>query len=105
MSETRIDSAVSGGSVKRLVFLPSGKIVWFVVGTDDEHWVDPDSGFCTCRDYYFKTLSGGPECYHLKSVSRAIETCHYVTISFEDSEYAQMLKAIIEDMVCLLARR
>lgn len=104
MSESRIDNAVLAGSVKQLVFRPSGRVIWIVVGKDNEHWADPALGFCTCKDFYFKALSGGPECYHLKSVRNAIQTGRPVAIGFDDSEYAQLLQAILEDQAALLGR-
>lgn len=104
MSESKIDSAVSAGSVKQLVFQPSGRVIWIVVGRDNEHWADPALGFCTCKDFYFKALSGGPECYHLKSVRSAIRTRRPVAIGFDDSEYTQILQAILDDQAALLGR-
>ena len=104
MSESKIDSTLSMGSVKQLAFRPSNRVIWVVVGKDNEHWADPALGFCTCKDFYFKALSGGPECYHLKSTRKAIETSQFVTINFEDGEYIQILKAILADQTALLSR-
>ncbi|MGI0024298.1 MAG: hypothetical protein ACREA4_04030 [Nitrososphaera sp.] len=105
MSDLRADNAVMSGSVKKLVFRPSEKILWMVVGRDNEHWSDPELGFCSCRDFYFNTLSGGDECYHLKSVRKSIRDGGFVEIEFHDSEYLQVLQAISEDHASLLGRR
>lgn len=101
---SRIDDTVTSGSVKQMHFLPSGKRLWLVVGRDNEYWADPDLGFCSCKDYYFTTLSGRGECYHLKSVRKIIEQKRFTTIDFRDSEYIDFLQAIAEDSVNLLGR-
>ncbi|MGI0037690.1 MAG: hypothetical protein ACRD99_04975 [Nitrososphaera sp.] len=105
MSESKIDNTISLGSVKRLLFKPSERILWIVVGKDNEHWADPELGFCTCKDFYFKALSGGSECYHLKSVRKAVEESRYHTIEFNDNEYVQLLRAIADDQSILLGTR
>ncbi len=101
---SRIDDALASGSVKQILFLPSGKRLWIVVGKDNEYWTDPDLGFCSCKDFYFTTLSGGDECYHLKSVRKAIEENRFTTVEFSDSEYVEYLQAIAEDNANLLGR-
>ena len=105
MSDSKIDNALSLGSVKRLQFRPSGRLLWIVVGKDNEHWADPGLGFCTCKDFYFKTLSGGSECYHLKSIRKAIDEFRFNTIQFNDNEYVQQLQAMVDDQSVLLGRR
>lgn len=101
---SRVQDAVESGSVKQMLFLPSGKKLWIVVGRDNEYWSDPDLGFCSCKDYYFSTLSGGQECYHLKSVRKAMQENRFVTIEFDDSEYVQFLQALTDDYINLLGR-
>jgi predicted nucleic acid-binding Zn finger protein len=101
---SRIEDAVTSGSVKQVLFLPSRKKLWIVVGRDNEYWTDPDLGFCSCKDFYFTTLSGGDECYHLKSVRKAVEESRFTTVEFADSEYVKYLQAIAEDSANLLGR-
>ncbi|HXG06008.1 MAG TPA: hypothetical protein VNI77_01620 [Nitrososphaera sp.] len=101
---SRIDEVVESGGVKQIVFLPSGKKLWIVVGKDNEYWADPDIGFCSCKDYYFTTLSGKGECYHLKSIRKAISESKFIVIDFTDSEYTGFLQAIAEDNINLLGR-
>ena len=102
-AELRIDKALESRSVKQVVFRPSGRKLWMVIGKDNEHWTDLDLGFCSCKDFYFTTLSGGKSCYHLKSVEKAREENKFVTVEFNDSEYIQFLQALAED-VALLGR-
>jgi predicted nucleic acid-binding Zn finger protein len=104
MSESRVDSAITSGSVKRLLFLPSHRKLRIVVGRDSEYWADPELGFCSCKDFYFTTLSGGDECYHLKSVRKASDENKFITIEFDDSEYVQLLQALADDNMNLLGR-
>ena len=45
----RLEAIVSEKRVKLHVFEPSGRRIWTVVGKGEEHWVDPESNFCSCR--------------------------------------------------------
>lgn len=101
---SRVDDAVTSGSVKQMLFLPSGKKLWIVVGKDNEYWTDPELGYCSCKDFYFATLSGGDECYHLKSVRKAVEENRFTAMKFADNEYVEFLQAIAEDNANLLSR-
>ncbi|HXV45657.1 MAG TPA: hypothetical protein VD736_03190 [Nitrososphaera sp.] len=101
---SRVDETVTSGSVKCLLFFPSRKRLWMVVGRDNEYWTDPDLGFCSCKDFYFTTLSGQDECYHLKSVRKAMQENRFATVVFADSEYVEYLQAIAEDSVDVLGR-
>jgi predicted nucleic acid-binding Zn finger protein len=102
--QSRVDFAVSSGSVKQMMFLPSGKKLWVVIGRDNEYWTDPELRFCSCNDFYFNTLSRGQDCYHLKSVIKAIEQRAFTTIEFDDSEYIDLLKAVTDDNISVLSR-
>ena len=96
MSGSRVDGAIGTG-VRQLLFHPSGKKIWVVVGKDDEYWTDPELGFCSCKDFYFVSLSGGKECYHLRSVRKAAKEGGFIVMDFDDAEYVQMLQALAED--------
>jgi predicted nucleic acid-binding Zn finger protein len=94
----------AGAGVRQLLFHPSGKKIWIVVGKDDEYWTDPDLGFCSCKDFYFVSLSGGKECYHLRSMRKAAEG-GMVVVDFDDAEYVQILHALAEDHANRLSLR
>ena len=95
--------AAKAGAVKCIKFLPSGRQIWIVVGKDYEYWTDTDIGFCSCADYYFSTLRGGSECYHMKSVRRAQENnLEYTKLEFADEDYAGFVGAIASDAERLL---
>jgi predicted nucleic acid-binding Zn finger protein len=102
--QSRVDYTVRSGSVKQMLFLPSGKKLWVVIGRDNEYWTDPELGFCSCKDFYFTTLSGGQDCYHLKSVRKAIQQTGFKAIEFDDSDYIHLLQAVADDNISVLSR-
>jgi predicted nucleic acid-binding Zn finger protein len=102
--EKAVKIAVERG-VKLHVFKPSNREVWTVVGKDNEYWVDPEDNFCSCEDYYFKTLSGKEKCYHLQLIKIAREKKLVDTITFSDEEYSSFLKALITDMLLSVKKR
>lgn len=94
---SRVERVVSEGRVKVHVFEPSGRRIWTVVG-NEEHWVDPLGGHCSCPGFYFGSLRGSMECYHLESARQAARSGreHYVT--FSDDEFEGFLAGLIADM-------
>jgi predicted nucleic acid-binding Zn finger protein len=102
--QSRVDYTISSGSVKQMLFLPSGKKLWVVIGRDNEYWTDPELGFCSCKDFYFTTLSGGQDCYHLKSVRKTIQQTGFKAIEFDDSDYIHLLQAVADDNISVLSR-
>ena len=99
-----MDYTVRQGSVKQMLFLPSCKKLWVVIGRYNEYWTDPELGFCSCKDFYFTTLSGGQDCYHLKSVRKTIQQRGFTAIEFDDSDYTQLLQAVADDNMSVLGR-
>ena len=102
--QSRVDYTVRSGSVKQMLFLPSGKKLWVVIGRDNEYWTDPELGFCSCKDFYFTTLSGGQDCYHLKSVRKTIQQREFTAIEFDDNDYLHLLQAVADDNISVLGR-
>jgi predicted nucleic acid-binding Zn finger protein len=102
--QSRVDYTVRSGSVKQMLFLPSGKKLWVVIGRDNEYWTDPELGFCSCKDFYFTTLSGGQDCYHLKSVRKTIQQRGFTAIEFDDNDYIHLLQAVADDNISVLGR-
>lgn len=93
-----LDVVVSGRGVKLHYFEPSKRKIWTVVGKDNEHWLDPEIGFCSCEDYFFNALDNGCECYHLKSVKIAKQQNKVEVIKFADSEFESFISAIVSDL-------
>jgi predicted nucleic acid-binding Zn finger protein len=98
----RINTLLEEGAVKFHLFQPSGRAIWTVVGRDDEHWGDIELGFCSCKNYYYKTLSNGMPCYHLLCIELAKKHTKFVTIRFHDKEYTQFIKALLSDFTSKL---
>jgi predicted nucleic acid-binding Zn finger protein len=94
-----VDSVVSSKGVKLHYFEPSKRQIWTVVGKDNEHWLDPEMGFCSCEDYYYNAIDQDRECYHLKAVRIAREKNDVEMVKFSDLEFENFMTAIIEDNV------
>jgi len=94
-----IDAIVDSKGVKLHLFEPSGRKVWTVVGKDNEHWLEPEMGFCSCEDYYFNAISAGGECYHLKAVRASQKLGKVETVRFSDSEFDNFVSALVRDLV------
>ncbi|MFQ5969240.1 MAG: hypothetical protein ACE5J2_01920 [Nitrososphaerales archaeon] len=104
MRGTQVEKAVKVAvekGVKVHVFKPSKREIWTVVGKDHEYWVDTEHSFCSCKDYYFQTLSGKEKCYHLQIISIAKEKKLVDVIEFSDEEYNSFLQALINDIFLL----
>jgi len=96
--DDKINSVISEKRIKLHVFEPSGRKIWTVVGKGKEHWLDPDLNFCSCENYYFNTLNGGKECYHLEATKIAKTKNQVNTVTFSDEEYTNFMKALISDL-------
>lgn len=90
----RPESTISEGRVKLHVFEPSGRKVWTVVGREEEHWVDPVSGYCSCRAFYFGLAVGRASCYHLESARMAAREGKAETVKFADDEFADFVRGL-----------
>lgn len=96
----RIESVVSENRVKLHVFEPSKRAVWTVVGKSKEHWIDPDSHYCSCRGYYYcLAVPGGKKtCYHLDSAQLAIRQQRVETVHFSDDEFGDFVSGLVSDL-------
>ena len=94
----RIQSIISEKRVKLHIFEPSKREIWTVVGKGKEHWLDPESGYCSCQGYYFGRLSGKKSCYHLESAIFAKKHNQAEKIIFSDDEYVDFIMTLICDM-------
>ena len=94
----KLASVVSGKGIKLHYFEPSQRKIQTVVGKENEHWLDPELGFCSCEDYFFNTLNGGKQCYHLESVKIAKEQNKVEIIRFSDDEFENFVSALISDL-------
>ena len=94
----RIQSIISEKRVKLHIFEPSMREVWTVVGKGKEHWLDPESEYCSCQGYYFGRLSGKNLCYHLESAILAKKDNQAEKIIFSDDEYVDFIMTLISDL-------
>ena len=51
--QEKINAVVNERRVKLHRFNPSQREIWTIVGKEKEHWIDPESNFCSCSGYYF----------------------------------------------------
>ena len=92
----RAGRIADGGGVKMHAFEPSGRRVWTVVGEGEEHWVDPDRGYCSCPAFRFALLRGGAgSCYHLDAVRSADSRERPAVTMFSDDEYAGLVAGLL----------
>ncbi|MGI0091993.1 MAG: hypothetical protein ACREBS_09805 [Nitrososphaerales archaeon] len=93
---------VEAERVKLDRFLPSGRTIWTVAGSECNHLVDcrtENKPYCSCDDFYFRVLSGKiPECYHLIAAKRAIKEDMYTVIEHRDDELPSFLGALLESL-------
>jgi len=94
----KIQSIISEKRVKLHLFEPSQRKIWTVVGLGEEHWLDPDDGYCSCPGFYFGKLNGKTTCYHLESVSLARKDDQIEIIIFSDDEFSDFLSGLISDL-------
>ena len=92
-----VDVVVESKGVKLHYFEPSNRQIWTVVGKDNEHWLEPKLGYCSCEDYYYNALDQKRECYHLKAVRIAREKNKVEVVKFSDSEFANFISALVDD--------
>lgn len=93
----RVESIVLAKRVKLHIFEPSKRMIWSVVGKSKEHWLDPDSEFCSCPGYYFGRLNGRESCYHLESLKLAQKSGKVDVVKFSDDEFLSFIKGLISE--------
>lgn len=94
-----IDAAI-GGSVKKHVFLPSGRHIFTVVGSNADEFIDPAKSFCSCESYFYTVMSSkAKHCYHLLAHKIATEAGLLREVSFDDDEYDAFMKLLASDVL------
>jgi predicted nucleic acid-binding Zn finger protein len=54
--------------------------------------------FCSCQSFYFNSITGKQECYHLKSVSIAKKENKVELIKFFDDEFPNFITGLVSDL-------
>jgi predicted nucleic acid-binding Zn finger protein len=99
-----VDTVVAGG-VKESLFLPSGRRIFTVVGNTGDEFVDPGKPYCSCNHFFFRVKGGKDElCYHILSYTIASKSEMVDVTEFSDEEYGPVLKAIMGDVLAVLAQ-
>ena len=94
----KMDAIISENRVKLHVFEPTQRQIWTIVGREKEHWLDPDSNFCSCSGYYFGMLKNKKPCYHIDSLQIAKKEERYEGIEFSDDEFESFMSGLINDL-------
>lgn len=96
--EKAIETVASGG-VKGHRFLPSGRMIYTVVGQLGDEFIDPERPYCSCSNFYFRVMTRREDtCYHLLSYTIAAEAQAVDVTDFSDEEYDALLSAISRDV-------
>jgi predicted nucleic acid-binding Zn finger protein len=97
--ERAIEAAL-GGCVKRHVFLPSGRYVYTVVGSNADEFVDPDKPFCSCESFFYGVLSAKVKyCYHILAYKIADESGLVQEVRLDDEEYDTFMGLLATDVL------
>jgi predicted nucleic acid-binding Zn finger protein len=97
--ERAVDTVLQG-RVKRHVFVPSGRVIYTVVGRSGDEFIDPEKPFCSCQHFFFSVLGGRDQtCYHLLANSIATEAHRSIQIEFHDEEFRDFLKLLSSDLL------
>ena len=94
----KIRSVLSEKRVKLHHFIPSNRKIWTIVGKEKEHWIDPDSNFCSCAGFYFEMLKNKKPCYHINSVQIAKQEKKIDVIKFSDEEFDDFISSVLTDL-------
>ncbi len=92
------ESLVQKESVRKLVFEPSGRVIWTIRGRSGEYQVIPRSNFCNCDDYYFRVIGKKRQlCYHLIAQKLAESLSQFRSQNLPDSRYSAVTKKWRDD--------
>jgi predicted nucleic acid-binding Zn finger protein len=92
--------AAFGGCVKRHTFLPSGRQIYTVVGSNADEFIDPEKPFCSCESYFYGVMSTKVKyCYHILSYKIADESGLIQDVRFDDEEYDTFMRLLASDVL------
>jgi predicted nucleic acid-binding Zn finger protein len=93
-------AAAFGGCVKSHVFLPSGRRIYTVVGSNADEFIDPEQSYCSCESYFYGVLGKKtPQCYHILSYRIADGSRLVKEIRFDDGEYDTFMGLLAADVL------
>ncbi len=94
----KIETVISEKRIKLHIFQPSQRKIWTVVGKEKEYWIEPDLNFCSCESFYFNSISGKNDCYHLQSFVLAKKENKVEQIKFSDDEFSDFISGLVYDL-------
>jgi predicted nucleic acid-binding Zn finger protein len=92
--------AVTEGRVKRHIFVPSGRVLYTVVGRSGDEFIDPEKPFCSCENFFFSVMGGtSGTCYHLIAYKVARHIDRISETRFHDEEFRYFLSLLSSDLL------
>jgi predicted nucleic acid-binding Zn finger protein len=87
----KAEELVNTLAVKRYHFEPSGRIIWIVVGREQEYYIIPRL-YCQCDDFYInvvirRKMNG---CYHMLAQSIAERIGAFENFKVPDSDFIRL---------------
>jgi len=94
----KIEIVISEKRIKLHIFEPSQRKIYTVVGKEKEYWIDPKLNFCSCESFYFNSIAGKNDCYHLQSFALAQKENKVEQIKFSDDEFSDFISGLVSDL-------
>jgi len=94
----KIETVIYEKRIKLHIFEPSQRKIWTVVGKEKEYWIEPVLNFCSCESFYFNSVAGKNDCYHLRSLGLAQKENKVEQIKFFDDEFSDFISGLVSDL-------
>lgn len=87
----KAQEAIETMSVKKYTFMPSGRVVWIVVGKEKEYFVIPNI-YCQCDEFYINVVKRRKSelCYHILAQTIAERIGKYESYEVADSDFIRL---------------
>jgi len=87
----KAEELVASSAVKKYTFEPSGRVVWIVVGKEQDYTVLPGI-YCQCDDFYINVVvkRKTSACYHLLAQLIAERKGMFEQFSVPDSDFIRL---------------
>jgi len=92
-------NAIEEDKVRRILFMPSRRVVWLVSGRERDYFILPKAGFCSCEDFYFRVISHEEFlCYHLLAQRLSEALGRYATLEEPDERYEDVALRVAREI-------
>ncbi len=87
----KAEELVVSSAVKKYVFKPSGRVVWIVVGREQDYMVIP-AFYCKCDDFYINVVikRKAVACYHMIAQLIAEKKGMFEVYEVPDSDFIRL---------------